>query len=65
MLSTCRRGADPRQSVVDSYGQSHDIPNLWIVDGSSLPGSVSVDPSITIMAFARQSAAVLNQHWPA
>lgn len=65
MLGTCRRGADPRQSVVDSYGQSHDIRNLWIVDGSSLPGSVSVDPSITIMGFARQSAEWLNQHWPA
>ena len=63
MLGTCRRGADPGSSVVDSYGQSHDIQNLWIVDGSSLPGSVSVDPSITIMAFARQSAEILNQHW--
>jgi choline dehydrogenase-like flavoprotein len=58
MLGTCRRGEDRSRSVVDSYGESHDIRNLWIVDGSSLPGSVSVDPSITIMAFASQSAEV-------
>jgi choline dehydrogenase-like flavoprotein len=63
LLGTCRRGEDPARSVVDSYGQSHQIPGLWIVDGSSLPGSVSVDPSITIMAFASQSAQYLNEHW--
>ncbi len=63
MLATCRRGEDPDRCVVDSYGQSHEIRNLWIVDGSSLPGSVSVDPSITIMAFASQSAEYLNQRW--
>jgi choline dehydrogenase-like flavoprotein len=63
LLATCRRGEDAERCVVDSYGQSHEIQNLWIVDGSSLPGSVSVDPSITIMAFASQSAEYLNRHW--
>jgi len=64
MLATCRRGEDPERAVVDSWGQSHEIRNLWVVDGSSLPGSASVDPSITIMTFASQSAEYLNQRWP-
>lgn len=64
MLSTCRRGEDRARCVVNSYGESHEIRNLWVVDGSSLPSSVSVDPSLTIMAFSSQSAQYLNQHWP-
>jgi len=31
LLGTCRRGEDPVRSVVDSYGQSHEIPRVWIV----------------------------------
>ncbi|HMD97759.1 MAG TPA: GMC oxidoreductase [Terriglobia bacterium] len=61
MLAPAR---DPDLSVVDCCGQSHEIRNLWVVEGNSLPGSVSVDPSITIMAFASQSAEYLNQRWP-
>lgn len=61
LLSTCRRGEDPQHSVTDSYGESHEIKNLFIVDGSSLPGSVSVDPSLTIMAFSSQTAEYVNQ----
>lgn len=64
LLATCRRGEDRARCVVDSYGASHEVKNLWVVDGSSLPGSVSVDPSLSIMAFASQSAELLNQHWP-
>jgi choline dehydrogenase-like flavoprotein len=64
LLGTCRRGEDPAASVVNSYGESHEVKNLWVVDGSSLPGSVSVDPSLTIMAFASQSADTLNERWP-
>lgn len=61
LLGTCRRGEDPARSVVDSYGESHEIKGLFVVDGSSLPGSVSVDPSLTIMAFASQTAEHLNR----
>jgi choline dehydrogenase-like flavoprotein len=62
LLGTCRRGEDPKRCVVDSYGAAHEIRNLYVVDGSSLPGSVSVDPSLTIMAFASQTAEHLNRH---
>jgi len=58
----CRRGEDRNRCVVDSFGASHEIKNLFVVDGSSLPGSVSVDPSLTIMAFSSQSAEHLNRN---
>ena len=64
LLATCRRGEDITRCVTDSYGESHEIKNLFIVDGSSLPGSVSVDPSLTIMAFSSQTAQYVNEHWP-
>src|SRR5207248_11601531 len=34
---TCRMGSDPRQSVVDSYGQSHELRGLFVADGSVIP----------------------------
>ena len=34
LLGTARMGADPQRSVVDSLGRSHDVPNLYIADGS-------------------------------
>ena len=36
LLGTCRMGNDPKTSVVDRYHRSHDIPNLFVCDGSSL-----------------------------
>ncbi len=50
-------GTDPRRSVVDPYGRSHDVPNLFIVDASVLPGQGAGDsPSLTIQAFALRAA---------
>ena len=34
LLGTARMGADPERSVVDSFGRAHDVPNLFIADGS-------------------------------
>jgi choline dehydrogenase-like flavoprotein len=55
-MGTCRMGKDPRASVVDEHGQSHDLPGLVITDASVLPGSTYVNPQITIMALATRSA---------
>ena len=54
---TCRMGTDPRTSVVTAYGRTHDVPNLFIVDASVLPGQGAGDsPSLTIQAFALRAA---------
>ena len=50
-------GTDPRHSVVDAYGRSHDVPNLFIADASLLPGQGAGDsPSLTIQALALRAA---------
>ncbi len=55
-MGTCRMGSDPRTSVVDQHGRSHDVPGLVIADASVLPGSTFVNPQITIMALVARNA---------
>jgi choline dehydrogenase-like flavoprotein len=53
---TCRMGNDPRTSVVDQYHRAHDVPNLFIVDGSSLVTGGRNHPTMTIQALAFRAA---------
>jgi choline dehydrogenase-like flavoprotein len=53
---TARLGDDPRASVVDPFGRSHDHPNLWITDASILPTSAAVNPALTVAALALRAA---------
>jgi choline dehydrogenase-like flavoprotein len=52
LLGTCRMGDDPAKSVVDRDHRSHDVPNLFICDGSSLVTSGRGQPTMTIQALA-------------
>ena len=52
LLSTCRMGKDPKTSVIDIDHRTHDVPNLFICDGSSLVTSGRGQPTMTIMALA-------------
>ncbi len=56
LLGTCRMGDDPRASVVDRYHRTHDVPNLFICDGSSLVTSGRGQPTMTIQALAFRAA---------
>ena len=56
LLGTCRMGDDPATSVVDRFHRSHDIPNLFICDGSSFVTSGRGQPTMTIMALAFRAA---------
>ena len=56
LLGTARMGDDPASSVVDRYHRSHDVPNLFICDGSSLVTSGRGQPTMTIMALAFRAA---------
>jgi choline dehydrogenase-like flavoprotein len=49
---TCRFGEDPETSVLDLNCRSHDVDNLYVVDGSFFPSSSAVNPSLTIIANA-------------
>ena len=53
---TCRMGSDPERSVVDGNGESWDVKRLYVGDGSLVPRTLSVNPSLTIMALADRLA---------
>jgi choline dehydrogenase-like flavoprotein len=52
LLGTARMGTDPEHSVVNEWGRSHDVKNLFIVDGSVFVTSGGVNPTTTIQAVA-------------
>jgi choline dehydrogenase-like flavoprotein len=52
LLGTCRMGDDPASSVVDKFHRSHDVPNLFMCDGSSMVTSGRGQPTMTIKALA-------------
>ena len=49
---TLRFGSEPRTSALDLNCRAHGVDNLYVVDGSFLPSSGAVNPSLTIMANA-------------
>jgi glucoside 3-dehydrogenase (cytochrome c) catalytic subunit len=54
-LGTARMGADPKTSVLNQFQQSHDVKNLFVVDGSSHVSASCQNPTWTIMALAWRS----------
>jgi choline dehydrogenase-like flavoprotein len=49
-------GDDPKDSVVDGTGRTHDFENLWIVDGSVFVTAGALNPTSTIQAIALRAA---------
>ena len=62
LLGTCVMGEDRAKSVVNQWGQTHDVPNLYIFDASTFPTSGGVNPTATIMSVAlRQTKHMINE----
>jgi choline dehydrogenase-like flavoprotein len=61
LLGTCRMGNDPATSVVDKHHRAHDVPNLFICDGSSFVTSGRGQPTETIQALAFRAADHIGQ----
>ena len=59
LVGAARMGSDPATSVVDKFGRTHDIPNLFVCDGSILPTQGSANPGLTIQALAARTADYL------
>ena len=55
-LGTCRMGADAKTSVCNAHGQTHDIPNLFISDGSQFTTGGAENPTLTIVTLAIRQA---------
>jgi choline dehydrogenase-like flavoprotein len=55
-MGTAPMGRDPSTSVVNAWNRAHDVPNLFIVDGSSFTTAAAVNPTSTIGALALRAA---------
>ncbi len=60
-LGTCRMGDNPKTSVLNKYNQSHDIKNLFVVDGSSFVTGGSQNPTMTILALSARASEYLAE----
>ena len=61
LMGTCRMGLDPARSVVNQYSQSHDVRNLFVVDGSNFVTSARQQPTATIQALAYRAAEYMGR----
>ncbi|MEM6486668.1 MAG: GMC family oxidoreductase [Pseudomonadota bacterium] len=55
-LGTCRMSAQAEDGVVDKWGRTHDVPNLFISDGSVMTTGAAANPTLTIVALAIRQA---------
>ena len=62
-LGTARMGNDPKTSVVNQFQQSHDVKNLFVVDGSTHVSASCQNPTWTIMALAWRSCDYLAEEF--
>jgi cholesterol oxidase len=61
-LGGCPMGRDDPEGVVNSYGEVFNYPNLYIADGSVMPGPVGANPSLTIAALADRFAEAIIEN---
>lgn len=57
--STCRMGADPKRSALNGFCQSHDVKNLFVVDGAAFTTASEKNPTLTILALAWRASDYL------
>jgi choline dehydrogenase-like flavoprotein len=58
-------GHSPKESVTNSYGQTHDVRNLFVLGSSLFPTTGAVNPTFTISALTLRTADYMTRHWPA
>ena len=62
LLGTARMGTDPERSVVNEWGRSHDVKNLFVIDGSIFVTAAAVNPTCTIQALALYIADTIKKN---
>ena len=62
-LGSCRFGSDPTKAALDPWCRLFGVPNLFVVDGSFMPSSGGVNPSLTIAANALRVGEYLVEEW--
>jgi choline dehydrogenase-like flavoprotein len=59
-MSSCRMGGNSRFAPVNPDGESYEVKNLFVADGSALPTATGVNPMISIMALAHRNAQIMK-----
>lgn len=54
-MGTARMGRDPRTSVLNAFNQMHEVPNVYVTDGSCMTSGSCVNPSLTYMALTARA----------
>ncbi|MGH9434163.1 MAG: GMC oxidoreductase, partial [Terriglobia bacterium] len=54
-VGIARMGDDPKASVLNQFEQSHDVKNLFVLDGAAFPSTACQNPTLTIMALCVRS----------
>jgi len=58
-VGTARMGADPKTSILNQFQQTHDVKNLFVMDGAGFPSGACQNPTLTIMALTVRSCDYL------
>ncbi len=58
-MGTNRMSDKPRDGVVNKFGQSHDVKNLFVSDGSQFTSGVACNPTLTIVSLAIRQAETM------
>ncbi len=64
-MCSARMSADPREGVANAWGQTHDVKNLFISDGSAFSSPGSANPTLTIVALALRQAEYITREMSA
>jgi choline dehydrogenase-like flavoprotein len=63
LMGTCRMGNDPKTSVCNPFGQTHDIQNLFLADASVFPTATPANPTLTIQALSTRLALHIDERF--
>lgn len=62
IMGTCQMGADPKKSVINGFGECHNVKGLFVADASVFPSSIGVNPQETIMALSTRTAFYIAEN---
>ncbi|MBI2911057.1 MAG: hypothetical protein HYY05_02865, partial [Chloroflexi bacterium] len=63
LVGGTRMGVDPATSVVDPQGRAHDVPNLFLCSGSTMPSVTGFNPTETIQALTWRTCDHIRETW--
>jgi len=62
-MGTVRMGRDPKTSVLNAFNQMHEVPNVFVTDGSAMASSSCLNPSVTYMALTARACDYAVKEW--